>query len=70
MRQEDKWAVQKLYSYMYIILVVSKGNWPNTVDMLKLTLSIYMYSTNQMQGTSLKRLSLATNAFIASNERV
>ena len=28
------------------------------------------YSTNQMQGTSLIRLSLATNAFIADNERV
>ena len=29
-----------------------------------------MYSTNQMQGISLMRLSLATNAFIADNERV
>ena len=28
------------------------------------------YSTNQMQGISLMRLSLATNAFIADNERV
>ena len=30
----------------------------------------FLYSTDQMQGISLARLSLATNAFIAGNERV
>ena len=29
-----------------------------------------MYSTDQMQGISLTHLSLATNVFIAANERV
>ena len=30
----------------------------------------FIYSTDQMQGISLMRLSLATNAFVADNERV